>query len=153
MYKKLFKNTTKTTTTTITTTGTIYCHRMNSCTRNSLTLYLLTWKIWWARNNASKGQTRFNSAFKGLNLLWDIPPPLPPKKRCDLRGVSYMGCDINWTIKHRFEITNWMQLAQDSSRTILDNFLRLGYLNSRKCSPSLSLLIFIKGPSIVEMGS
>jgi hypothetical protein len=31
-----------------------------------LTLYLLTWNIWWAPNNASKWQMRFNWAFKGL---------------------------------------------------------------------------------------
>jgi hypothetical protein len=34
----------------------------------SLTLYLLTWRIWRAPNNASKGQMGFNSAFKGLNI-------------------------------------------------------------------------------------
>jgi len=32
-----------------------------------LTLILLTWRIWWAPNNASKRQMGFNSAFKGLN--------------------------------------------------------------------------------------
>jgi hypothetical protein len=31
-----------------------------------LTLYLLTWRILLAPNNASKGQVGFNSAFKGL---------------------------------------------------------------------------------------
>jgi hypothetical protein len=31
-----------------------------------LTLILLTWRIWWAPNNASKWQVGFNSAFKGL---------------------------------------------------------------------------------------
>jgi hypothetical protein len=31
-----------------------------------LTLILLTWKIWWAPNNASRWQIGFNSAFKGL---------------------------------------------------------------------------------------
>jgi hypothetical protein len=34
-----------------------------------LTLYLLTWRIWWAQNNAIKWQMGFNSAFKGL-ILW-----------------------------------------------------------------------------------
>ena len=29
----------------------------------------LTWKIWWAPNNASKWQMGFNSAFKGLSRL------------------------------------------------------------------------------------
>ena len=32
-----------------------------------LTLILLTWRIWWAPNNASKWQMGFNSAFRGLN--------------------------------------------------------------------------------------
>jgi len=31
-----------------------------------LTLTLLTWRIWWALNNASKWQMRFNSAFNEL---------------------------------------------------------------------------------------
>jgi len=33
-----------------------------------LTLTLLTWRIWWAPNNASKWQMGFNSAFKGLRM-------------------------------------------------------------------------------------
>ena len=33
---------------------------------NVLTLILLTWKIWWASNNASRWQMEFNSTFKGL---------------------------------------------------------------------------------------
>ena len=32
----------------------------------TLTLNLLTWKIWWAPNNASRWQMGFNSAYKGL---------------------------------------------------------------------------------------
>jgi len=32
--------------------------------RWDLTLNLLTWRIWWAPNNASRWQMRFNSAFK-----------------------------------------------------------------------------------------
>ena len=35
---------------------------------NILTLNPLTWKIWWAPNNASRWQVGFNSAFKGLTL-------------------------------------------------------------------------------------
>jgi len=34
----------------------------------TLTLNPLTWKIWWATNNASRWQTGYNSAFKGLIL-------------------------------------------------------------------------------------
>jgi len=33
-----------------------------------LTLILLTWKIWWAPNNARKWQMAFNLAFKGLSI-------------------------------------------------------------------------------------
>ena len=35
--------------------------------RWDLTLILLTCRIWWAPNNVSKWQMRFNSTFKGLN--------------------------------------------------------------------------------------
>jgi len=34
-----------------------------------LTLYLLTWRIWWAPNNASKGQMGFNLVFKVLIII------------------------------------------------------------------------------------
>jgi hypothetical protein len=34
-----------------------------------LTLILLTWRIWWAPNNANKWQMGFNSMFKGLKKL------------------------------------------------------------------------------------
>jgi len=42
----------------------------------TLTLILLTWRIWWAPNNASKWQMGFNVAFKGL--IW----------RATLRNIS-----------------------------------------------------------------
>jgi len=32
----------------------------------ALTLILLTWRIWWASNNARKWKMGFNSAWKGL---------------------------------------------------------------------------------------
>ena len=38
----------------------------------ALTLTLLTWRIWWAPNNASKWQMGFNLAFKGLMFrVWE----------------------------------------------------------------------------------
>ena len=37
-----------------------------------LTLTIKTWRIWWARTNASKWQMGFNSAFKGLMSLYRI---------------------------------------------------------------------------------
>ena len=48
----------------------------------TLTLNPLTWKIWWATNNASRWQMGFNSAFKGLKVvcgkLWVQPGLLGP---------------------------------------------------------------------------
>jgi len=40
--------------------------------QNLLTLTLLTWRIWWASNNASRWQMGFNSVFKGLNQFRKI---------------------------------------------------------------------------------
>ena len=37
--------------------------------RADLTLTLLTWRIEWVPNNASRWQMGFNSAFKGLNCI------------------------------------------------------------------------------------
>jgi hypothetical protein len=60
-------------------------------TETTLTHILLTWSIGWAPNNASKWQTGFNSAFKGLTcgkidfitaimvnmkIFWDLKPCL-----------------------------------------------------------------------------
>jgi hypothetical protein len=42
------------------------CHSLFYFLRDSLTLILLTWRIGWAPNNASRGQIGFNLAFKGL---------------------------------------------------------------------------------------
>jgi hypothetical protein len=39
----------------------------NNTFEGGLNHYLLTWRIWWAPNNASRGQMGFSSAFKGLN--------------------------------------------------------------------------------------
>ena len=43
-----------------------------------LTLILLTWRIWWAPNNASKWQVGFNSAFKGRYTLVTLPRNVTP---------------------------------------------------------------------------
>jgi len=55
--------------------GSTYCSMLKLCNKTIsnvlryLTLILLTWRIWWASNNATKWQMGFNSAFKGLNLV------------------------------------------------------------------------------------
>ena len=45
----------------------IYIYGISCLKVNNLTLILLTWRKWWAPNNASKYQMGFNSGFKGLN--------------------------------------------------------------------------------------
>ena len=48
--------------------------------RRLLTLILLTWRIGWVRNNASKWQMWFNSAFKGL--IWSLSPAVSSIFNC-----------------------------------------------------------------------
>jgi hypothetical protein len=47
----------------------IYIYDISSLRVNNLTLILLTWRKWWAPNNASKWQMGFNLVFKGLILV------------------------------------------------------------------------------------
>jgi len=49
--------------------GVPYIYDISHLRVNNLTLILLTWKKWWAPNNASKQQMGFNSAFKGLTCI------------------------------------------------------------------------------------
>jgi len=58
----------------------IKIHIKNVPTCFGLTLNPLTWKIWWALNNASKWQMGFNSAFKGLIVLSHDPTGIRPHK-------------------------------------------------------------------------
>ena len=44
----------------------IYIYDISPLKVNDLTLILLTWRKWWAPNNASKQHMGFNSGFKGL---------------------------------------------------------------------------------------
>jgi len=50
-----------------------------------LALYLLTCKIWWAPNNASRWQMGFNSAFKGLIYLSQILRNLRSRKLLQIK--------------------------------------------------------------------
>ena len=47
------------------------CYIIRILISKSLTLILLTWRIWRTRNNASKWQMGFNSAFKGLTVTYE----------------------------------------------------------------------------------
>jgi hypothetical protein len=64
--------------------------------RSILTLYLLTWRMRWAPNNARKGKMGFNSAFKGLILYSHLClglqvvsfPQVSPSKSCTHLPIS-----------------------------------------------------------------
>jgi len=59
----------------------------------SLTLILLTWRIWWASNNASKWQMGFNSAFKGLMRGFTISTPHRTRASLNERVMDrYVTC-------------------------------------------------------------
>jgi hypothetical protein len=62
-----------------------------------LTLNLLTWKIWWAPNNASKWQMWFNSVFKGLKCMWKERRRVRDGVlRCVSGGNIIFGTEKNW---------------------------------------------------------
>ena len=63
-----------------------------------LTLILLTWRIWWAPNNASRWQMGFNSASKELI-------------------IKYMGLDS----------LDWIILAQDKLRAFVKAIMKFRF--------------------------
>jgi hypothetical protein len=64
----------------------------------NLTLILLTWRIEWASNNASKRQMEFNSAFKGLIFTSERQQ----RDRCVLNGQSRRRRNIEeWNYKKK----------------------------------------------------
>jgi len=66
---------------------------------SSLALILLTWKIWWVPNNASKWQMGFNSAFEGLIEQGHEDPTLGPAFSSVL--FTYVSVGIIWTYRSR----------------------------------------------------
>ena len=61
--------------------------------RTFLTLILLTWRIWWVPNNASKRQMEFNSAFRGLTkiLYLNLGCVIYARKRFYVNKSGYTG--------------------------------------------------------------
>jgi hypothetical protein len=90
----------------------IYCVYLANCllagrpTDSQLTLILLTWRIWWARNNASKWQMGYNSALKGLNI-YSIPPDdglqiCPKHVEVDWRNIRKLNSASSWFSLHGY---------------------------------------------------
>ena len=62
-----------------------------------LTLILLTWRKWWAPNNASKQQMGFNSGFKGLiHLVVCLTTGPKPLLKRALRIVPSRASSFKW---------------------------------------------------------
>ena len=92
-----------------------------------LTLILLTWRIWWAPNNASKWQMEFNLAFKGIiccHVIWKGCPVIETFRRefCGILvaravGAPYFLCQIagqrRWTLKERVNLSIQRLFAAD----------------------------------------
>ena len=92
------------------------CHIKLSFT---LTLNPLTWKIWWAPNDASRWQMGFNSAFKELTFIW------AKYEFVDITAPSNINSQPDATIK--IFIDNYKQL--NMFRAIISPILR----NTRLC--------------------
>ena len=65
----------------------------------TLTLILLTWRIWWAPNNANKWQIGFNSAFKG-NIDWRVWRTFGRKTHHFTGNLDYTAWHHEETLRH-----------------------------------------------------
>jgi hypothetical protein len=81
-------------------------------TQIRLTLILLTWRIWWAPNNASRWQMEFNSACKGVNLQITMPTTHKSSKAVPLQAWS--GPEDSRKIR----FPDYMTTAQDGGKVV-----------------------------------
>jgi len=70
----------------------------NESSYSSLTLILLTWRIWWAPNNASKWQMGFNLAFKGLIPSKNVLPLYFRATYVTIKNIKYKGPHVKCLI-------------------------------------------------------
>jgi hypothetical protein len=78
-----------------------------------LTLILLTWRIWWAPNNASKWQMEFNSAFKGLTQRLSHFK----ESTDDLCGLFMIGSDTLCSL-YICQLPNILTCSQDTLKVM-----------------------------------
>ena len=131
-------------------------------TRSSLilTLILLTWKIRWAPNNASKWQMGFNSALKGLNrlhksnvyksnlnFLHDVVAHGPERQvMCLLHLLAApLVCpawlyDDTWGKRYDFWITDSISAVSNASPVVLSQRVRLQCVFGRLNRPFLFII-------------
>ena len=100
--------------------------------RTSLTLTLLTWRVWWAPTNACKWQMGFNSAFKGLRMRWKSWKGFHKMgfqecfqhlysrwQKCIncTRGIFWRKCNLNYCTVLYFSEIKWFRGVLKLSRT------------------------------------
>jgi len=93
-----------------------------------LALYLLTLRIWWFPNNASKGQMGFSSAFKGLKYV------LAAVVVSSRSSVSVYQCENRWMnvneIWHWGTLLKFVETSQLRSKSKQENFIWMPRLPS-----------------------
>jgi hypothetical protein len=88
----------------------------------NLTLSLLTWKIWWAPNNASKWQMGFNFAFKGFKKSYCIFATMSWRmKSFTTKNKLKIKCKVVMFFHFAFVVNSksWLLLPQWCSKTII----------------------------------
>ena len=101
--------------------------RLTVLSWSPLTLILLTWRIWWAPNNASKWQMGFNSAFKGLNQSG---------LRVKTRYTRWCLSNVYWIVHH---CNSWGMKNQLDVTCYLFNLLRAQHVSDINISIFRSL--------------
>ena len=113
--------------------------------RWDLTLILLTWRIWWAPNNASRWQMGFNSAVKGLTVRTytacsSSTVTMAVRTRLIVTlYVHWLCCDC------QFLGRPWLVLSQGAalawSAWWLDTYLLIAYLLTYLLTPRCRVLL------------
>ena len=101
-----------------------------------LTLYLLMWGIWWAPNNARKGQIGFNLAFKGL--MQGIFSQSMTDSSCNTLCTQYT------TPTRQLCVTKTVGCGKNHKYTSIHNFYSIKYY---KHSTYFGLSLHIKSSS------
>ena len=92
------------------------------CHHISTGVYVLTWRIWWAPNNASKSQMGFNSAFKGLILYYNSC--LAFSQNCEERPStsSCLSVLLHGTTRPPMHGFSWNSIFEDFSKICREKF-------------------------------
>jgi len=133
----------------------IYIYDISSLRVNDLTLILLTWRKWWAPNNASKQQMRFNSGFKGLSCIRIFKRPCHTwiEVMLSVANEAHLPLSFCLTTQSRsFTLLLFPSVAPmwPSLKPLLDlylPFLALGKWALRCSLPFISRSVFLLSPS------